>query len=118
MEHCTGQSSGRAAAARLLRNELVDVGRDRLVQIIFLAAEGELDGAGVPVREQASSSQILQVLLQPPERPRAIIAEAKYLAANSRGMLTQTVRFGEEVWVDKPQKVGKPILVAVVRRGG
>ena len=70
------------------------------------------------VGEQPASVEVLQVLLQAAQRPRAVVAEAQYLAANPPGLVAEAVRFGEQVAVEQPDEVREAIVVAVVRRRG
>ncbi len=57
-----------------LGQELVDVGRDGLVEVVFLPVEVEGDGVGVAVGKEPMAVQVPEVFLQPPERPGAIRA--------------------------------------------
>ena len=84
-----------------LRQELVDVGGDRLVDAVLVASEGEADRSDVAVGEQAAAVDVLQLFLQAPERPGAVVPVAQNLAADASGVLSDAMRFGKEIEVEQ-----------------
>ena len=84
-----GERDALLLAAAGLRQELVDVGGDGLVEVVFLAVQPERDGVGVAVGKQALALHVLQVFLQPAQRPRAIRAEAENVAADFAGLVAE-----------------------------
>ncbi len=104
--------------ALLLRDELVDVRRDGLVQRELVAVEREGHRDGVAVREQPLAVHVLQVFLQAAECPGAVGPQAEHVAADLGSLLAQPMGLGKQVAVEQTQEVGELVLVAVVRRGG
>ena len=80
-----------------LRQELVDVGGDRLVEVVLLHVQLEGDRVRVPVGKEPPAAQVAEVFLEPAERPRAIGAELEDVAADLGGLASDAVRFGEQV---------------------
>ena len=117
LEHGAGQRDAVLAAPRRLRQELVDVGRHRLVDGVLVRPEFEADGLNMAIRKQASAAHVLQVFLQPPERPGAVLSELEDVAADAAGRLAETVRLGEQVAVEQADEVREPVVVAVMRGG-
>ena len=99
-----------------LRQKLVDVRRDRLVDRELLRPEFEADGVHVPVGEQSAAMQVLQVFLQPPERPRTIRAKPQNVAANLPGYLTESMWLGEQIAIDEADKVRETSIISVMGR--
>ncbi len=60
--------------------------------------------------------EVPQVFLEPPKRPRAILAEPEDVLADVVGLFAEAVRLGEQVGVDQAEEVGEAVLVAVVGR--
>ena len=108
--------AARGLPAGRLRQELVDVGSDRLVDGVLVGSEGEADRSDVAVGEQAGPLEVLQVFLQAPERPGAVVAEAQDLAADASGVLSDAMRFGKEIEVEQADEVREAVVVAVVGR--
>ena len=101
-----------------LRQEFVDVGGDRLVDGVLLGAEVEADGVHVPIRKQPAPVQVLEIFLQPPERPRAVLAELQDVAPDPSGFLAEAMGLGEQVPVDEADEMREPVVVAVMGGGG
>ena len=101
-----------------LRQKLVDVGRDRLVDGVLLGSEVEADRSDVTVGEQPAPVQVSQVLLQSAERPRTVFAEAKDIAADALGLLAGAMWFGKEIAVQQTDEVRETVVVPVVRCRG
>ena len=111
------EGDARLPAAARLRQELVDVGGDRLVQIILLGVQLEGDRVRVPVREEPPAPEVAEVLLEPPERPWAVRAEPEDVPADLRRLPADPMRLGEQIGVDEPDEMGEAVVVPVVRGG-
>ena len=91
---------------------------DRLVDGVLLRAEVEADGVHVPIRKQPAPVQVLEIFLQPPERPRAVLAELQDVAPDPPGFLAEAMRLGEQITVDEADEMREPVVVAVMGGGG
>src|SRR5437762_1043225 len=67
------------------------------------------------IGEQPLTVHVLEVFLQPPERPGAIGAEAEDVVPYLGRLRSKPMRLREEIIVDQPQEMGKFILIAVMR---
>ena len=116
LEDGPGQGHARLLATARLREELVDVGGDRLVEVVLLR-RFSLNATVCACRSGNSRrpSQVAEVFLQPPQRPRAIRAEPEDVAADLGRLVADAVRLGEQVGVDQADEVGEAVVVAVVR---
>ena len=70
------------------------------------------------VGEQPATVEVLQVLLQAAQQPRAVVAEAQYLAPDPPRFVAEAMRFGEQVAVEQADEVREAVVVAVVGRRG
>ena len=66
-----------------LRQELVDVCGDRLVETILLRVQMEGNGLHVTVGKEPPAVHIAQVFLQPPQGPRALWPQPQDVAADA-----------------------------------
>jgi len=82
LENGPSQSDALLLAPAGLRQKLVDVSRDRFVEVKLLAVQSERDGVGVPVGEEPSPLNVLEVFLQTAQGPRAVGTESKDLPAD------------------------------------
>ena len=98
-------------------HELVDVGGDRLVEIVFVVVEHEGDGVAWRSGKSRWPSMSLQVFLEPAQRPRAIGAQGANVAADFDAVSPSRCGSGKQVGIDQPDEMGEPVLIAVVRRG-
>ena len=118
LEDSTDQGDAGLLPAACLGQELVDIGRDRLVEVVFLPVEPEHHCVGMAVREQPAAVQVLDVLLETTESPGAVRAQPEDVCADLTGLVAQAMGLGKEVGVEQPDEVCEPVIVAVVRRGG
>jgi hypothetical protein len=77
----------------------------------------ERDGLRVTVGEEPAAVDVLQILLQPTQRPGTVFAEAEDLTADRGGLLADAVRLGKEVGVDEAKEVREAVFVSMVGRG-
>ena len=91
------QGNARLPSAARLRQELVDVGGNGLVEVVLLNVQLESDRVRVPVGEKPPATQVAEVFLEPAECPRAIGAEFEDVAADLGCLASHPVRLGEQV---------------------
>ena len=102
------------ATPRRLRQVFVDVRRDRLVDGVLLRSEVEADGLHVAVGKQPATVHVLQILLQSPERPRAVLTEPQDFSPDSTGCFVEAMRLGKQVAVEEAYEMREPVVVAVM----
>ena len=99
--------------------ELVDVGGDRLVEVVLLHVQLERDRMRVAVREQPTAvagrgrSSLSRRSAQGQSGP-----SLQDVAADLGGLVAEAMRLWERSGVDQPDEMGEAVVVAVVRRGG
>ena len=114
LEDGASKGSARPALAGLLGHELVDIGRDRLVEVVFLARDLERHGDRVAIREEPAALQILQVFLEPAQCPGAVGTKAEDVLVNVGRLGAETVRLREEIGVEEPEEMSESILVSMM----
>ena len=82
LENSARQRHTLLLAPARLRQELVDVGGNCLVEVELFLIQPELDRVGVAVREETLAVNVAEIFLQAAERPRAVFSEAENVASN------------------------------------
>jgi hypothetical protein len=72
----------------------------------------------VTIGEQATPSQIAQVLFEATQCPRTIGSKPQNIATDFSRFVSNPVRFGKYVGVDQTNEVRKSVVIAVVRCSG
>jgi hypothetical protein len=101
-----------------LRQELVDVGRDCLVEVVLLAVQAESNGVGKAVRKQAASIEVLEIFFEAAKRPGAIRAEPENVPSYLAGLVRKPMWFWEKVWIQQADEVCEAVVITVVRGCG
>ena len=113
LQHRADKRDALFLSAAGLGQEFIDVGRDGLVKIIFVAIQPERDGVGVAVGKQTPALHVFEVFLQPAQRPRAIRAQPENVAPDFTRLGSEPVRFGKKVGVEEANEMGEAITVVV-----
>src|SRR5262245_50360117 len=83
-----------------LREELVDVGGDRLVEVELFVVQLERDRVCMPIGEQPLAGEVPEVLLEAAQSPGAIGAEPQDVPPDLASGFTQLVRLWKQVGIE------------------